>query len=89
VAGDGICSSNGETHVENGLRRGANAYLGKPFSPDQLVATIKRLLAHPQVAWTTLRAARVAVGLKRRARSLNRQVARELVCLPASQFDVL
>lgn len=42
-----LSASAQESQVKDGLRRGANAYVKKPFSPDELVATIEQLLRRP------------------------------------------
>ena len=40
-----ISTLRAEHDVERGMALGANAYLGKPFTPEQLRATCERLLA--------------------------------------------
>lgn len=42
-----LSASAQESQVKDGLRRGANAYVKKPFSPEELVATIEQLLRRP------------------------------------------
>jgi two-component system alkaline phosphatase synthesis response regulator PhoP len=36
-----------EADIARGLNAGANGYLTKPFNPDELLAQVRELLAHP------------------------------------------
>jgi len=45
-----ISTQRAEHDVERGLQLGANGYLGKPFSPDQLRDACERLLGSSQAA---------------------------------------
>jgi twitching motility two-component system response regulator PilH len=43
-----MCSTKGEEFDRYwGLRQGANAYIAKPFQPQELVSTVKKLLRNP------------------------------------------
>ncbi len=43
-----MCSTKGEEFDRYwGMRQGANAYIAKPFQPQELVSTVKKLLRNP------------------------------------------
>jgi twitching motility two-component system response regulator PilH len=43
-----MCSTKGEEFDRYwGMRQGANAYIAKPFQPQELVGTVKKLLRNP------------------------------------------
>lgn len=43
-----ISTESSERDKNKGLALGANAYLTKPFAPEELSATVKKLLANPE-----------------------------------------
>ncbi|OYO30826.1 Hpt domain-containing protein [Janthinobacterium sp. PC23-8] len=49
-----ITSRSADKHREHALSLGVNAYFGKPFQEDQLLAEVERLLTGSQAALTTL-----------------------------------
>jgi twitching motility two-component system response regulator PilH len=43
-----MCSTKGEEFDRYwGMRQGANAYISKPFQPQELISTVKKLLRNP------------------------------------------
>jgi len=43
-----MCSTKGEEFDRYwGMRQGANAYIAKPFQPQELISTVKKLLRNP------------------------------------------